>query len=114
MLGERPASVSRLTATPALTTEGPDRPSPEGGFGHSLRSAMVYSAALAVQRAIGFVLLPLYTRALAPAEYGALGVLLSIATLAVFVFSVGLDTAIFRNYFRLAADPDRQQRYVDS
>ena len=79
-----------------------------------LQSTTVYSLGYAVQRAIALLMLPVYTRAISPAEYGALGVLLSIASVAAIVFAAGLDIAIFRHYFELGSDPARQRRYVDS
>ena len=85
-----------------------------GGVERSLRSAAVFSLVLAVQRALSLALLPLYTRAIGPGEYGALGVLLSVAALAAIVFGAGLEVAIVRSYFVLASDPPRQRRYIDS
>ncbi len=78
----------------------------------ALRSSAVYAGAAAFQRALIFLLLPVYTRALAPAEYGRLSVLLAIALAATIVFSCGMDTAFFRTYFALRSDPDRQRRFV--
>lgn len=80
----------------------------------ALRSATVYAAGTALQRGLPFVLLPLYTRAISPADYGALSILLAVSTAAGFLFAFGLDLAIFRTYFELVADQRRQQLFIDS
>jgi O-antigen/teichoic acid export membrane protein len=58
------------------------------------------------------LLLPAYTRALDPSEYGTLGLLLAFAGAAAIIFSVGLDVAIFRLFFQLEEEPERQQQLV--
>jgi O-antigen/teichoic acid export membrane protein len=82
--------------------------------GRSVGSAAVYSAAYAAQRAIAFLLLPVYTRALTPAEYGTLGLVISIAGFAVVAFSLGLEVAIVRTYFQLGTDESRRAVYIDT
>jgi O-antigen/teichoic acid export membrane protein len=89
----------------ALTRAGRDAP---------LRSAAVYALSSALPRGIGFVLLPLYTRSLNPAQYGTISLLLSAGAGVGILFTLGLDIAIFRTYFELASDPKRQIRFVDS
>jgi O-antigen/teichoic acid export membrane protein len=59
-------------------------------------------------------MLPLYTRAISPSQYGALGILLSLYIVVGVLFSAGLETSIVRNYFQLAAEPERRQEYIDS
>ena len=82
--------------------------------GRGLRNAGVYAVATSLHGALGFLLLPLYTRALTPSEYGRLAVILTITTAAGYVFSFGLDFALFRGFFQLAADPRGQRRLVNS
>ncbi len=81
-------------------------------LGSAVRNSAVYAGAAAFQRGIIFLLLPVYTRVLAPAQYGRLSVLLAIAAAAVIVLSCGMDTAFFRTYFALRSDPERQRRFV--
>jgi O-antigen/teichoic acid export membrane protein len=59
-------------------------------------------------------MLPFYTRAISPSQYGALGILLSLYTAVGVIFSVGLEPWIVRNYFQLAAEPERRQEQIDS
>jgi O-antigen/teichoic acid export membrane protein len=80
----------------------------------SVFSAFVYSAGFAVQRAIGIIMLPFYTRAISPSEYGELGILLSVFAAASVIFSAGLEPWIVRNYFQLAAEPERRDAEIDS
>ncbi|WP_445148156.1 lipopolysaccharide biosynthesis protein [Baekduia sp. Peel2402] len=77
-----------------------------------LTSAAVFAVAAAAQRALSLLLLPLYTRALTPAEYGDLSVILSFTTAAVIFLALGLDFALWRTYFGLENDPYRQMNLV--
>ena len=74
----------------------------------------MYAFAAGAQRAIGFLLLPLYTRALDPAEYGDLSLLLSMAAAVAILLTFALDLAIFRTYFEFESDPVLLRRYIDS
>ena len=78
-----------------------------------LGNAAVYAIANAVPRMLTFVFLPLYTRALTPAEYGRLSLILIIAVAASFLFASGLDVAIIRIYFQLG-QTESKKRFVDS
>ncbi len=74
-----------------------------GGFAQYrriLRHAVIYGLGNLASRLVGFLLLPLYTRALTPQEYGILAIInVSIALLTA-VLNVGMTSAIFRQYFR--------------
>jgi O-antigen/teichoic acid export membrane protein len=80
----------------------------------ALRSAAVYALGAALPRAIGLLTLPIYTRVLSPAEYGTFSLLVAISSAVAIFLALGLDVAIFRLYFQLASDPERQQRFVNS
>jgi len=80
----------------------------------TLVSSVVYGFGFVVQRAVGVIMLPLYTRAIPPSEYGALGVLLSAYVAVGVLFAAGLEVAITRNYFQLAPEPERRQEFLDS
>lgn len=73
-----------------------------------LRSSATYTAVGMAQRAIGFVLLPIYARVLTPSDYGTVAVLLTIAGAAQLLLSFGLETAVFRGYFMHEDGPDRR------
>ena len=65
-----------------------------------------------LQRGVAFLLLPVYTRALTPAEYGTLSVLLAVTSAAAIVFAFGLDMGLFRSFFLHAED--RRRVFVGS
>ncbi|HEX8157774.1 MAG TPA: lipopolysaccharide biosynthesis protein [Solirubrobacteraceae bacterium] len=79
-----------------------------------LRNASVYALTAGLRGALAFLLLPLYTHVLSPAEYGRLAIILSITAAATIAFSLGLDYALLRNFFQLASDPAGQRRLIDS
>ncbi len=80
----------------------------------TLRSGIVYTIASAAPRAVGFALLPIFTRVLSPSEYGQLSVALSVVTVASILFSLGLEVAVFRNVVQLENDPPARDRFVNS
>jgi O-antigen/teichoic acid export membrane protein len=80
----------------------------------SLRSAVVFGVGNGLTPGIGFVLLPVYTRALTPSQYGPLSVLLAVSSAAGMLFSFGLDLGLFRSFFELADEPIRQRRFLGS
>lgn len=79
-----------------------------------LRSGAAYTVASAAPRAVGFLLLPLFTKVLSPADYGQLSVALSVNAVASIVFALGFDVAVFRGLFQLAHDPDARSRFMHS
>jgi len=85
-----------------------------GSEERSLRAAVVFTAATSLQRAIMFLLLPIFTHVLDPAAYGQLSIALAIYSVAVILFAVGLDVPILRTYVALADEPRRQQHFVRS
>ena len=82
--------------------------------GRSLKSACAFGIGTALQRGIAFLLLPLYTRALTPAEYGTLSVLLAATSAASMLFGFGLEMGLFRSFFLYADDPRRKRDFLGS
>lgn len=79
-----------------------------------LRAALAYTVAAALSNVLSFLLLPLMTRIVSPAQYGELSIALAISAVVSIVLSLGLDVAALRSYFQLADDPRRRERYVGS
>jgi O-antigen/teichoic acid export membrane protein len=75
---------------------------------------MVYTIASAAPRAVGFALLPIFTRVLSPSSYGQLSVALSVTSVAVIIFALGFDFAVFRTFFKLGEDIPAREQYVRS
>jgi O-antigen/teichoic acid export membrane protein len=65
-------------------------------------------------RAVGFLLLPIFTRILSPADYGQLSVALSVNAVASIVFALGFDVAVFRGLFQLAGDQTARAQFLRS
>ena len=80
----------------------------------SLLSAATYAVASAGQRALTFLLLPLYTAVLSPAEYGRISILLSIGGAAAVLLAGGLDYSLNRRFFQLQDDSGAQWRFIRS
>ncbi|HBO90184.1 MAG TPA: hypothetical protein DD460_05485, partial [Acidobacteria bacterium] len=68
----------------------------------------VYGSADVAVLGINFILLPLYTRVLSPAEYGALALLLVVEALLKPLYRWGLDTSFLRLYYDYSSPDDRQ------
>jgi O-antigen/teichoic acid export membrane protein len=65
-----------------------------------------YTAASILSKVIAVALLPLYTRYLTPADYGAAEILFAAVVLASIVVRLGLIEAILRFYYQEDEDPD--------
>jgi O-antigen/teichoic acid export membrane protein len=85
----------------------------DGRVSRAVGNAATYALANALPRLLTFVLLPLYTRALTPVEYGRLSLILVIGVAASFLLASGLDVAVLRIYFQLPG-ADARKRFVDS
>ena len=91
-----------------VSTEPPRRAEVRGTRA-VLRGSAVYSLAIVLQGVAQLLLLPVYTRAFTTAEYGDLGVAISVAQLATALLSFGLEVAVIRAYFDLRARPGEQR-----
>jgi O-antigen/teichoic acid export membrane protein len=84
--------------------------------GRSMRRVLVggaaYAAVTVLQRALSFLLLPVYARALSPAQYGELGVIIALSQAFIFVMGAGQQFAVFRQWFQLEDDEADRRRYV--
>jgi O-antigen/teichoic acid export membrane protein len=103
----------------AVSTEVADRTELEGassGVRAPLKTILgpgaVFAGMTALGRAIMFLLLPVFTTVLTPAEYGQLSILLSIYAVAIIIFALGTDIAVFRTSVHLEDDPEASARYV--
>ena len=67
---------------------------------------LIYGLGTMLSPLVGFLLLPLYTRFLTPADYGVLSVLSVTTGILTIVFSLGIPSGMIRFYF----DPDERVR----
>jgi O-antigen/teichoic acid export membrane protein len=79
-----------------------------------LRASTVYGLANLGIRALNFLLLPIYTRFLTPADYGIMVLVETLAAFLVSILSLGFDASIQRLYFRHVDDPKALSGYVGS
>jgi O-antigen/teichoic acid export membrane protein len=77
--------------------------------GHSA----IYGTADVLGNLVNFLLVPLYTAFLSPAEYGTLALLLAFSALAKIAFRLQLDSGFFRIYYD-HDDPEERRRLVGS
>ena len=69
-----------------------------------LRASSVYGLANLGIRALNFLLLPIYTRFLTPADYGVIVLAETLAAFLLSILSLGFDASIQRLYFRHVDD----------
>jgi O-antigen/teichoic acid export membrane protein len=74
---------------------------------------VVYGIAGTISRFIGIFLIPLYTRAFSPADYGKIAILTAFTTLLSTFIVLGLDSATGRWYYD-SDDPERRTRVIAS
>ena len=67
----------------------------------------MYGAADVFQSLVNFLLVPVYTAFLTPADYGTLALLLLFGTVAKIVFRLGLDSGFFRVHYDLDSEEER-------
>ena len=79
-----------------------------------VRGSALYALANFGIRALNFLLLPLYTRFLTPADYGVISLAEIIAAVAAGVFGLGLEPGVRRLYFQYAEDRAELARYLSS
>lgn len=72
-----------------------------------LKHALVYGGGIVVSKAVGFIMVPLYTRLLTPADYGLLELLTRGAEVAAIVLTLGFSTSVLRFYYDVKSEQDR-------
>jgi O-antigen/teichoic acid export membrane protein len=78
------------------------------------RASAVYALANFSIRALNFLLLPVYTHFLSPADYGILTMTETVAMFLLLVFGLGFDGSIQRLYFQHAGNADELRRFNSS
>lgn len=72
------------------------------------KDTVIYGVGTVLQKIIGFVLLPFYTRVLSPSEYGVLDTLATLTFFVSTIFSLGLTGATSRYFF--IADSEEEKK----
>lgn len=96
----------------------PEAPQPAPQFAdvasRLVRGSAVYALANFGTRALNFLLLPVYTRFLTPADYGTITLAETIAAVLATCFGLGLEPGMRRMYFTYADDRPRLHSYISS
>jgi O-antigen/teichoic acid export membrane protein len=80
-------------------------------MGRLARHSAIYGIGGLVARFVSVLLLPIYTRYLTPADYGAVETLVALVAICATILRLGIASAFFRFYFD-SADPARRLRVV--
>jgi O-antigen/teichoic acid export membrane protein len=80
-------------------------------MGRLARHSAIYGIGGLVARFVSVLLLPIYTRYLTPADYGAVETLVALVAICATILRLGIASAFFRFYFD-SADPVRRLRVV--
>ncbi|HSL96544.1 MAG TPA: oligosaccharide flippase family protein [Thermoleophilia bacterium] len=78
---------------------GARRRGASGGYRLLLKDSVIYGTGRAVQKLLMALLLPLYTAYLTPADYGILGMVVTVTTFLDVFVTLGFDVAFSRFYF---------------
>lgn len=79
-----------------------------------MKGTAAFAAAAIIQRTVGLLLLPFFTRVLTPSEYGQIGVITTLVAAFATVASLGLETAVFRGYVQAAGDRLAARTFVNT
>jgi O-antigen/teichoic acid export membrane protein len=71
------------------------------------KHSAIYGVGGLIQRIVAVLLLPLYTRYLSPADYGAIEALVALSAIIFALLRAGIQSSFFRFYFRAETDSER-------
>jgi O-antigen/teichoic acid export membrane protein len=69
----------------------------------------IYTVGVVLSKLVGFVMIPLYTRMLTPADYGILELMSMTTDVIALLVGLGLSSAVMRHYYAYEEGPDRQK-----
>ncbi|MDI6722916.1 MAG: oligosaccharide flippase family protein, partial [Candidatus Aenigmarchaeota archaeon] len=73
------------------------------------KHSFVYMLGAILSRAIGFLMIPIYTQFLIPADYGVIQLLALTTDVIGTVISVGISSAMYRFYFDYDTEKERNE-----
>jgi O-antigen/teichoic acid export membrane protein len=82
------------------------------GRNNLITNASIYVLGTMLQRALSFLLIPLYTRYLTPSDYGIVGLAVAVSGILSMVIGLGIYGAITRYYYEYHDTPDRLHSYI--
>jgi O-antigen/teichoic acid export membrane protein len=88
-----------LTRRRRTHADGPKKKGKSGGYGLLFKDSVIYGSGRALQKFLVALLLPLYTSFLSRADYGILGMVVTVTTFLDVFVTLGFDIAFSRFYF---------------
>ncbi len=76
-----------------------------------IENSLIYSGLQVLQKSVGLLLLPLYTRFLTADDYGVVAVINAVAAFLGVFYLLGLNSAAYRFYFDFKDDPDKLNEF---
>ena len=73
-----------------------------------IKNTSLYTLGNILPQAAGFILLPIYTRYLTPADYGIVSSMQVLSTILAVFFTLAIDRSIYRLYFDYKTDKDKK------
>lgn len=74
-----------------------------------LKHSLIYGAGAVISKAVGFLMIPVYTRYLTPEDYGIIEILTLTSYIITWIFSMGLDSSILRFYFDYDTEKEKKE-----
>ncbi|MFH1776265.1 MAG: oligosaccharide flippase family protein [Candidatus Omnitrophota bacterium] len=78
-------------------------------FRKLLTHSIIYGVGNIMRNAVGFLLIPLYTRCLLPSDYGVIEILSIVSTMCGIFLGMGLSSAALRYYFEYDNEKEKKQ-----
>lgn len=73
------------------------------------KHSVIYSIGNIMSRAIGFLMIPVYTRYLTPADYGTVEILTLTSTILSLILAMGLSSSVMRFYFDCNKEHEKKE-----
>ncbi len=81
-------------------------------FKRLFRHSAIYAIGTVAQSAVAFLLIPLYTRYIVPANYGRLEIINTFGAILLMLVSFGFGSALMKTYFRDAHNETERKRLI--
>lgn len=76
-----------------------------------IKNTSIYTLGNFIPKAIGILLLPIYTYYLSPSEYGIIGSMQAMVSILMVLFTLGFDASVFRLYWDYTTETDRKELF---
>lgn len=76
------------------------------------KQSLIYALGSVAQGIVGFILIPLYTSVLVPADYGFLEILNNLSAILVILVALGFNSAILKSYYRDTSNEEDRKKLL--